>query len=881
MRPFRRIVDWWDSSLENRLRSTIIVITLFFVVLLGGFSYLVLSQNVQRTVVQTNRQFAELVAKELRAQFDDTVDNIWLVESQLDHVDGTNGSLEDALLDLLRVGPLTYHALYLFDAGGEIIVQVDDFVDVSQPGNGPPPDALPEGGPPPEDDLTDDVAAAFEGAAGGIQYVSDVFIVEHEYIPVVTVGIPVFGDDGTLERVIVASIDLIPFWRSIDKLEIGQTGRTYIVSRDGTIIAHPDRSYVGQPLAPELSAVLEGYEGSASYHDALSGREMLASFSPVDDRTGWGVVVEQERAEAFAAVNKIVIITIILILVAILTAALGTQLTSRTITHPLAELSAETRQRARTGDLSREISLDRHDEIGQVAEAFNQLMASARQTGEALRKSERRFREFFENEPEYCFIITGEGIIVDVNRAAVEAYGYPGNELVGHNILSLIDYGQHDYVRSFGDTLKGFESVRNVELTVRGKLGEKRIVLVSAKLLGQENGEIIIVQRDITARKQAEEEVLKLNAELEQRIQERTRALRQTTEHVQTILDNSPEVLLFLGSDGVVESVNPALESTFGYHPDEVIGHAPFILFDRRDAGLWNSTLREATQQRSIHRIELHACRKDGTVFDADVVLAPVKGDGELLGMVFSLRDISALKNIERMKDAIVSTAAHELRTPLTSIQGFSEILLTRKLDEKRRVRYLEFINERSNHLAAIVNDLLDISRLESGRGLEIKPEPIDLSELVNGAVEPFVETYQAHRFLVDGFPAGLMVTGDPLRLSQVITNLLSNAVKYSPDGGTITIHGAIDGAAAEISIKDNGMGISSEHLAHIFERFYRVDVSNRAIGGTGLGLTISKLIVEGHRGTIRVESRLGEGSTFTVSLPLAAADAPPETPSA
>jgi PAS domain S-box-containing protein len=389
--------------------------------------------------------------------------------------------------------------------------------------------------------------------------------------------------------------------------------------------------------------------------------------------------------------------------------------------------------------------------------------------------------------------------------------------------------------------------------------------------MSHDESQIIVVERDITARKKAEEELHKLNAELGQRIQERTRELRQTTEHVQTILDNSPEVLLFLCEKGTIKSINPALEATFGYHLDEVIGQSPFILFDRRQASLWMSALHDVIRERSNHRIDIRARRKDGTFFDADVMLAPVEGEGELLGMVFSLRDVSAFKDVERMKDAIVSTAAHELRTPLTSIQGFSEILLTRELEEDRRRRYLEFINERSMHLAAIVNDLLDISRLESGSGLEINPQPIDLTPLIDESLRPFIETYDTHYFVSDDFPPRLMVKGDPLRLSQVITNLLSNAVKYSPDGGEVAVRGTVNGSIAEISVEDSGLGIPAEHLPYVFDRFYRVDVSNQAIGGTGLGLTICKLIVEGHGGQIRVESKVGEGSTFTVTLPLAA----------
>jgi len=229
-----------------------------------------------------------------------------------------------------------------------------------------------------------------------------------------------------------------------------------------------------------------------------------------------------------------------------------------------------------------------------------------------------------------------------------------------------------------------------------------------------------------------------------------------------------------------------------------------------------------------------------------------------------------ALKTLDQLKDSFLSTAAHELRTPLTSIQGFSEILLTRELDEDRKKYYLDTINKQSTQLAQIINDLLDISRLEAGEGLEIKSEPVDLGLLLVETVQLVSETSVKHHFRLEGLTKTPPVQGDPFRLEQVIKNLLSNAVKYSPEGGNIRIYTRVDESYLEVGIQDEGIGLTPEQQAHLFERFYRADGSSRSIGGTGLGLALCKLIVEGHGGHIWAESESGAGSTFAFTIPLA-----------
>jgi signal transduction histidine kinase len=178
-------------------------------------------------------------------------------------------------------------------------------------------------------------------------------------------------------------------------------------------------------------------------------------------------------------------------------------------------------------------------------------------------------------------------------------------------------------------------------------------------------------------------------------------------------------------------------------------------------------------------------------------------------------------------------------------------------------------INNQASQLASIIDDMLDISRLESGRGLEIKTEPFDMTNLTREVMQPLMETTPDRSFYCEGLDSPTPTLGDPFRLAQVIRNLLSNAIKYSGPGDDITIRGKKTDHHLEISVIDTGIGMTAEQQRHLFQKFYRADASNRSIGGTGLGLTICKLIVEGHGGEIWAESKLGRGTTFTFTIPL------------
>jgi PAS domain S-box-containing protein len=262
-----------------------------------------------------------------------------------------------------------------------------------------------------------------------------------------------------------------------------------------------------------------------------------------------------------------------------------------------------------------------------------------------------------------------------------------------------------------------------------------------------------------------------------------------------------------------------------------------------------------------------------------EVFSTPVLSDGRFLGRLFGLRDVTQERELDRMKTEFVSQVSHELRTPLTAIKGFTEMLLDGDAGDvnEEQQEYLDIVKSNVDRLVALINDLLDISRIESGR-IKLDLAPIDVVEIITlvvNTMRPLLEG-KSQTLSVD-VPAGLPpAMGDRDRVIQVVTNLVSNAHKYTQAGGAIRVFATRDQNMLRIAVQDNGMGIPAEDIPRLFTRFFRVDSSlTREIGGTGLGLSIVKSIVELQGGSVSVESELEHGSTFAFTLPVAAAVVP------
>jgi signal transduction histidine kinase len=232
----------------------------------------------------------------------------------------------------------------------------------------------------------------------------------------------------------------------------------------------------------------------------------------------------------------------------------------------------------------------------------------------------------------------------------------------------------------------------------------------------------------------------------------------------------------------------------------------------------------------------------------------------------------AALEELSRLKSEFISIASHELRTPLTTILGFSELLLAETPPEDPRHRFLGIIRDDARQLAALVENLLDVSRIENGR-LSLEPVPLDLAAALPPLLEALGAGAPAHALRAEVDPAARWVLADPPKLQQILANLVGNAVKYSPGGGRVLVAARPAEAPGRVAlaVADEGVGIPPEHLGRVFERFQRVDsAATRGIRGTGLGLYIVKHLVELHGGAVRVESAVGRGSTFSFTLPAA-----------
>lgn len=241
-------------------------------------------------------------------------------------------------------------------------------------------------------------------------------------------------------------------------------------------------------------------------------------------------------------------------------------------------------------------------------------------------------------------------------------------------------------------------------------------------------------------------------------------------------------------------------------------------------------------------------------------------------GVILLLRDVTREREVERMKSAFLGMAAHELNTPLTTIIGYSELLTTletaENFSEKQRNDYLTLIHDKALALSGLVDDLLDVSRVESGRPLSLDYQGFELDGMIAEVVASY-DIEGPHNFIVTIPEAPAKLLADRLRLKQVLDHLISNAVKYSPKGGDVRVNLELLDDKYEMTVEDEGIGMDEGQLVHIFDRFYRADSSDTAVQGVGLGMSLVRNIVLAHHGDIQVESKLGEGTSVSVTLPL------------
>jgi len=255
---------------------------------------------------------------------------------------------------------------------------------------------------------------------------------------------------------------------------------------------------------------------------------------------------------------------------------------------------------------------------------------------------------------------------------------------------------------------------------------------------------------------------------------------------------------------------------------------------------------------------------EDGRVYSAQ--FTPVPG----IGSAVTLQDISYMKQVDRLKNEFVHTVSHDLRSPLTAVLGYTELLERIGPVNDQQREFIDRIQTSIQNITALINDLLDLGRIEAG--FDIQKEVIPLGAIIQFTLEhlkPLVEE-KRQRVKLELPPKAPKLRGNPIRLRQMLDNLIGNAIKYTPVGGTITIRMETEGEQIILRILDNGLGIPPADQPHIFDKFYRASNVPSGVGGSGLGLAIVKSIVDNHQGRIWVDSILGQGTIFTIILPTA-----------
>lgn len=373
-------------------------------------------------------------------------------------------------------------------------------------------------------------------------------------------------------------------------------------------------------------------------------------------------------------------------------------------------------------------------------------------------------------------------------------------------------------------------------------------------------------------------ELRTINRELDQRVEERTRDLanalaREQAElsKNQAILDGIADGVIVFDDDGKAILSNPAIGRILERSSDEMIGADIETLMgdavEAADRDMIIHLLREKASRGSV-KFEW----RDKTL---SVSFAPVLDrSGEVTRAVAVFRDYTREAEVDRMKSDFVSIVSHELRTPLTSIQGYLDLMLIEAAGpiSKQQESFLEIAKGNTERLHLLVSDLLDISRIESGR-VELDLQVVSLPEVIEDAANSLRHEFEARglTLILDVAPDLPEIFGDPGRISQVLVNLLGNAYKYTSHGGA-TVRARVAGANIQVDVSDTGVGIKEQDLDKLFTRFFRAqDRFVRQQPGTGLGLNISKSIVELHGGHIWVQSEPGVGSTFSFTLPLPA----------
>ncbi len=535
-------------------------------------------------------------------------------------------------------------------------------------------------------------------------------------------------------------------------------------------------------------------------------------------------------------------------------------------------------------------------------------------TYQALRDSEARFRAIFDGAGIGMALVGARGRPIATNSAMQQMLGYSNAELCS---MSFAAYTHRDDVDNdrqlWQEVLHGQRAAYQIEKRYTRRDGTQLWGKLTVSLV-QSAGEPVYgvgMVEDISAQKQAVEDIRRLNDSLEQRVQERTQELTRTLAELEKQRDFAHQVtetmregVIVYEAGGIIEYANPFLCEMVAAPLEEIVGRPFEAYVAKEDQVLVQEQLQTRRAGRST-TYEIRLRLRDGGERYVQVTGTPQQQDGHYAGGVAVISDLTQRRQAEeqlrcasakmaesnrelarsvRMKDEFLANVSHELRTPLTGILALTESLLAGTYGEiqQQQQRPLTLVEESGHHLLSLINDVLDMAKSEAGK-LEIVIEPVAAEEVCQASLRLVrYSALQKRQHIVYTLePAGLVLNADARRLKQILVNLLSNAVKFTPEGGHVGLQVSGDSEQKQVTftVWDDGIGIPAEFQQRIFEPFVQVESNfNRAYPGTGLGLALVQRLTTLQQGSVTIESRPQQGSRFHVLLPWHADGSPAAT---
>jgi PAS domain S-box-containing protein len=475
-----------------------------------------------------------------------------------------------------------------------------------------------------------------------------------------------------------------------------------------------------------------------------------------------------------------------------------------------------------------------------------------------------RLAAIVESSDDAIVSATLEGTITSWSPGAERLFGYTAAEMVGQPILLIVPAEHHAEERSALERLRHGGPVERMQTVRRRKDGSLVDVALTVSPIRDRRNRVAGVwniARDISERSRADEAAARLAA----------------------IVNSSDDAIVSKTLEGVITSWNAAAEQMFGYSAAEAVGRPILLIIPSERHPEEDSVLERIRRGERVEHFETVRRRKDGTLVDVSLTVSPVRdGRGRVIGASKIARDISERKRVERdraqlyeeaqqanrAKDEFIAMLGHELRNPLGAISSAVRLLEPADALSDRAALARDVIARQTRHLARLVDDLLDVVRVMTGKVL-LERQPMELAEVVTRHVGSLRTTGKMQDHVVTVEAAPVWVDADIVRMEQVIGNLVSNALKYTPAGGHITITVKTEGGDAVLSVADTGVGIAPHLVTRIFDLFVQGERRlDRAQGGLGIGLTLVRRLVELHGGSVRAESAgVGGGSRFTVRL--------------